>query len=288
LKKPAGGCASCRADAGDWRAVGRRAIVARVPTINRRNLLTEVTAVCLALLPGVGAAAEIAVAAASNFSMALTELAADFEARTEHRLRVSLASTGKLYAQIANGAPYDVLLAADSERPLLLEKSGDGVAGSRFTYAIGALVLWSRDPTLAGRDCRDILSDTEGGRIAIANPETAPYGAAARDFLRRAGLWDAVAGRLAYGENIAQALQFAASGNARAGFIAEAQAIDPRLPAATCRWHVPSDLHEPLEQQALLLRRGAGEPAATEFLGYLESDAARAIILRHGYRLPEH
>lgn len=106
MTKPAGGCAGCRADAGDWRAVGRRAIVARVPTINRRNLLTEVTAVCLALLPGVGAAAEIAVAAASNFSMALTELAADFEARTEHRLRVSLASTGKLYAQIEIGRAH--------------------------------------------------------------------------------------------------------------------------------------------------------------------------------------
>jgi len=240
----------------------------------------------LFLVPVTSAGAELRVAAASNFGAALAELAADFESRTGHRLRVSLASTGKLYAQVVNGAPFDVLLAADAERPELLERSGTGVPGTRFTYAVGALVLWSRDPSLAGGDCREALSATAIGHIALANPETAPYGAAARDYLRRAGLWTDVEARLVYGENIAQTLQFVASGNARAGFIAAAQALDPRLPGATCRWEVPAELHEPLEQQALLLQRAEDEPAAAEFLAYLRADAARDIIARHGYLLP--
>jgi len=256
-------------------------------SMTRFQRLSLLAATLLGLMPAAAYCGDVAVAAASNFGAALAELSTDFEQRSGHMLRISLGSTGKLYAQIANGAPFDVLLAADADRPALLEAHGHGVTGSRFTYATGSLVLWSRDPTLAGRDCREVLSGDAPGRIAIANPATAPYGAAARAYLKRAGLWDGLRPRLAYGENIAQALQFVVSGNARAGFIAAAQALDDRLPRASCRWDVPPGMHEPIEQQALLLRHGADVPAAAEFLEYLRGGAARAIIRRHGYRLPD-
>jgi molybdate transport system substrate-binding protein len=196
---------------------------------------------------------------------------------------LSTASTGKLFAQIVNGAPFDVLLAADSDRPQRLESSGAGVAGTRFTYAIGELVLWSRRVS----DCRGNLERAGMGRIAIANPDTAPYGSAAREFLESSGLWERVESRLVIGENIAQALQFAATGNAELGFIARAQLGVPVLPEATCAWPVPTGTHAPIEQQALLLAHAASNPGARTFLEFLRGEAARAIIRRHGYRLPE-
>jgi molybdate transport system substrate-binding protein len=225
----------------------------------------------------------VTVAVASNFANAAAEIATAFHEDTGRRVRLSTASTGKLYAQIVNGAPFDVLLAADSERPQRLEASGVGVAGTRFTYAIGELVLWSRR---AG-DCRASLEQSDTGRVAIANPVTAPYGSAARDFLNKAGLWDVVEPRLVIGENIAQALQFVATGNAELGFIARAQLGVPGLPEATCTWLVPPATHEPIEQQALLLMRAASNPGARAFLDFLRSHAARVIIRRHGYRQPE-
>jgi molybdate transport system substrate-binding protein len=194
-----------------------------------------------------------------------------------------MASTGKLYAQIVNGAPFDVLLAADSERPTRLEALDHGVAGTRFTYAIGELVLWSR----RAENCRASLEGHGTGRIAIANPDTAPYGSAARDFLKEAGLWERVEPRLVIGENIAQALQFVATGNAELGFIAWSQLHTPALPDATCTWPVPPSTHAPIEQQAVLLARAIANTTAKRFLGFLRSDAARVIIRRHGYRLQE-
>ena len=225
----------------------------------------------------------VTVAVASNFAGAAAELSTAFEAQTGIRVRLSMASTGKLYAQIVNGAPFDVLLAADSERPQRLEASGTGVAGTRFTYAIGELVLWSRH---AGA-CRESLARPGAGRVAIANPDTAPYGRAAREFLRHIGLWESIEPRLVIGENIAQALQFVATGNAELGFIARAQLGKPRLPEATCTWPVPPATHAAIEQHALLLARAASHPGARRFLGYLRSNGARVIIRRHGYRLPE-
>ena len=175
------------------------------------------------------------------------------------------------------------MLAADAERPQLLEAGGEGVAGTRFTYATGSLVLWSRQAD----DCQAALQSEDGGLVAIANPETAPYGAAARSFLQQAGLWELLRGRLVIGENIAQTLQFAASGNAELGFIARSQLRAPSLPPASCSWPVPEAMHASIDQQAILLRRAAASEGAMAFIGFLRSDAGRAIILRHGYSLPE-
>lgn len=223
------------------------------------------------------------VASASNFSAAIDEIAAQFTANTGHQVRITTASTGKLYAQIVNGAPFDVLLAADSVRPQNLETSGTGVPGTRFTFAIGELVLWSRVVS----DCRGTLDDPGNVRIAIANPEIAPYGAAAREFLQQADLWESVKSRLVIGESISQALYFVASGNAKLGFIARSQLQAPSLPVATCTWAVPQAMYPPIEQQAILVQHGRDSDGARRFLQFLRSEAGRVIIERHGYRLPE-
>lgn len=225
----------------------------------------------------------LTLAVASNFSIPAHALAAHFEDRTGHDVRIAAGSTGKLYAQIINGAPFDVFLAADAERPRLLEESGHGVAGSRFTYAIGSLVLWSTDPVLAGADCRAALENLGDRKLAIANPQTAPYGAAAKAFLRSIGLWEGLQAQLVFGENIAQTLQFAATGNARLGLIASSHALVDGLPEATCYWPVPDSSHLPLEQQAILLRRAEASSAAGEFLRFLRGDEAREIIVGGGY-----
>jgi len=237
----------------------------------------------LILLP-VAAAGEdyVTIAVASNFGATAREIVARFEQDTDYEIRITTASTGKLYAQIINGAPFDLLLAADAERPRRLEASGIGVAGTRFTFARGTLVLWSR----TADDCRAALRSEHGGRVAIANPETAPYGAAARSFLQQSGLWQVVRGRLVIGENIAQTLQFAASGNAELGFIARSQLQVPSLPPASCSWPVPDSMHDPIDQQAILLRRGAASAGANAFVEFLRGDTGRAIILRNGYSLP--
>ncbi len=225
----------------------------------------------------------LTVAVASNFSRAAHELAARYEEASGNPVRITTASTGKLYAQIENGAPFDILLAADVERPQLLERSGIGVAGSRHTYAIGGLVLWSRDEDLSVDGCRAALEELGHDKLAIANPQTAPYGAAAKEFLQAADLWKTVRPNLVYGENIAQSLHFVVSGSASLGLIARSQAVDKRLPASTCNWPVPDTMHEALEQQVILLRRAADSEVALDFLGFLRSSVARQIISDHGY-----
>lgn len=216
----------------------------------------------------------ILVAVASNFSGTASALAARFESDTGIEVRLSTGSTGKLYAQILNGAPHDVFLAADAERPALLVAAGR--AQSRFTYAIGSLVAWSA----SWNDCGKAL--VEARRVAIANPDTAPYGRAAREYLQSAGLWESVSRRAVYGANITQALQFVATGNAAVGIVAYAQLASPNLPPATCTSEVPTEVHAPIEQQAVLLNgRSRG---AREFFDYLSTQAARDIIESHGYR----
>lgn len=242
----------------------------------------------LIFLPCLTVGAEtLTVAVASNFSPAAEEIAAGFTTQTCHELRLSAGSTGKLFAQISNHAPYDIFLAADSERPALLEVSGLGVHGTRVTYAIGGLVMWSADAKFAHADCRQHLEQLGDGHLAIANPDTAPYGMAAREYLIEAGLWEQVKPQLVYGENIAQTLQFVATGNARIGLIARSQSVGSRLPEATCNWPIPSSAHRPLEQQAVLLARAAGNPVAAEFMEYLVGAMAQQIIVRHGYTVPE-
>ena len=242
--------------------------------------------VLLLVLP-LAAAAEprvVTVAVASNFKVTAAELAVVFEAETGHRVRLSAGSTGKLYAQIVNGAPFDVFLAADAERPRLLAESGLGIETSRFTYATGSLVLWFADPATAGRDCRKLLDGGLNGWLAIANPELAPYGRAAREFLVKAGYWALLEDRLAVGESIAQAFQFVATANAEAGLLALSQTIQrTRMAPRGCVCQVPRSMHAPIEQQAILLDRAAGNPAAVALLEFLQNKAAREIIAAHGY-----
>jgi molybdate transport system substrate-binding protein len=242
----------------------------------------------LVLLPiSVLADDNITIAVASNFASTAQELTQHFTAETDIDVRLSYGSTGKLYAQIINGAPFDVLLAADAERPRLLEASGHGVPGSRATYAIGALVLWSRDPRAQGDDCRDLLAQGNFDHLALANPATAPYGKAARESLEAMGLWDRVEKRAVYGESIAQTLQFVATGNATLGFVAMSQLASPGLPDATCSWPVPRGLHGLLRQQRVLLARSENSDAARQFIKFIDTAAAREIIVRHGYGVAE-
>ena len=242
----------------------------------------------LLLLPVLAASQErLTVAVASNFARTATEIADRFTAETGHLVQISAASTGKLYAQIINGAPYDILLAADAERPRLLEEAGLGVKGTRFAYAFGALVLWSRDPDVAAAGCRAQLLHLDKKHLAIANPKIAPYGVAAREFLLDAGLWEQVRPRLVMGENILQTLQFVATGNASLGLIARSQTGIPALPSPTCEWVVPAHTYSPLEHQAILLQRAADKKAASAFLKYLRGPAGREQITGHGYLLPD-
>ncbi|HJP37664.1 MAG TPA: molybdate ABC transporter substrate-binding protein [Gammaproteobacteria bacterium] len=238
------------------------------------------------MLPSSATATSISIAVASNFAPAIRDIAAQFEVRSGQSVRIISASTGKLYAQIINGAPFDALFAADAERPQLLEAAGQGVAGSRFTYAIGRLVLWSRNPALNESNCRTQLENLGQQRLAIANPAIAPYGMAAKETLMSLDLWGRVESQLVVGENIAQTLQFVSSGNAILGFIAGTQTLDARLPQATCHWPVPRELHLPIEQQAILLQRAANNSVVANFMAFLRSSAGRIIIERHGYALP--
>jgi molybdate transport system substrate-binding protein len=246
---------------------------------------THVTILLLAFAFSTSDAEQLTIAVASNFLRPAQDLAERFEAASGHSVRISAGSTGKLYAQITNGAPFDVLLAADRERPELLEESGLGISGSRFTYALGGLVLWSRDPALSGSGCRSQLENLGLKRLAIANPLTAPYGAAAMEFLQAEGVLDQVRPRLVHGENIAQTLHFVVSGNASLGLIARAQATDDRLPEATCRWPVPDSMHEAIEQQAIQLRTARDNEAARDFLKFLHGPTARQVISAHGYKV---
>jgi len=229
----------------------------------------------------------LTIAVASNFTRPAQALAAHYEETSGNPVRITTASTGKLYAQIENGAPFDILLAADADRPKMLEDSGLGAAHTRFSYAIGSLVLWSQDAALANENCRLLLENLDMRRLAIANPLTAPYGLAAKQFLEAENLWESVEPQLVYGENIAQTLHFVVSGNASLGLIARAQATDKRLPKAACQWSVPASMHKPIEQQAILLQRATDNDVATDFLSYLRSAAARELIAAHGYEVPD-
>lgn len=228
------------------------------------------------------AAAEVVVAVASNFAAPMQRIAAAFERETGHRAVVSVGSTGGFHAQIRNGAPFEVLLAADDETPARLESEGLAVAGSRFTYAVGRLVLWSARPGVVD-ERGEVLRSGGFARIALANPKLAPYGAAALEAMARLGVLDAVRPRIVQGENVGQAWQFVASGNAPLGFVALSQvARDGRI-AQGSGWVVPAGLHAPIRQDAVLLGPGRGRPAADALLAYLRSEQAAAIIRAFGY-----
>ena len=229
-------------------------------------------------------AATVQVAVAANQAAPKQRIAAGFEAAPGHRAVVSLGSTGKFYAQIRNGAPFEVLLAADDETPARLEREGHAVRGTRFTYATGRLALWSADPAAVDAEGA-VLRQPPRGKLAIADPRFAPYGAAAVATLTRLGVHAAWQPHLVQGENIGQAFQFAATGNAALGFVALAQVMSDGRIARGSAWIVPPHLHAPLKQDAVLLRPGASNPAAAALLDYLRGDAARAVLRGYGYIL---
>lgn len=227
-------------------------------------------------------AGEVQVAVAANFAAPMAKIAEAFGAATGHVAKLSTGSTGKFYAQVIAGAPFEVLLAADDETPRKLAAQGQAVAGTGFTYAIGKLVLWSAKPGFV--DSRgDVLAGVGFAHLAIANPKLAPYGAAGMQVLARRGLADRVAPRLVTAENIAQAYQFVATGNAELGFVALSQVAQPGKPAEGSRWLVPQELYDPIRQDAVLLKPGASNPAAIALLAYLKGDAARRVIAEFGY-----
>lgn len=224
------------------------------------------------------------VAVAANFIAPMKVLAGEFEKDTGHKLIPSYGATGKFYAQIVNGAPFDVFLAADDETPARLEKEGHVVPGSRFTYAIGRLVLWSAKPDYVDAQGA-ILKTGDFAHLALAAPKLAPYGVAAMEVLGRLGLTGLLQARLVQGENIAQTHQYVTTGNAELGFVALSQVYaDGRLKSGS-GWIVPAGMYAPLRQDAMLLPRGKANPAAEALLKYLKSDKARALIRRYGYEL---
>lgn len=222
---------------------------------------------------------EIRVAVATNFVAAMQTLVDRFEERTGHTVLVSSGSTGSHYAQIKNGAPFEAFFAADAERPRLLEAEGAAVAGSRFRYAVGRVALWSRRPDYVD-DGGKVLEGGDFRHIAIANPELAPYGAAAREVLAARGLWERLQPRLALGQDIGQAYSFVQTGNAELGFVAWAQLRRPGIEIHGSYWLVPESLHRPIEQEAVLLR---DVPAARALVEFVASPEAREIIRSHGY-----
>jgi molybdate transport system substrate-binding protein len=236
------------------------------------------------LLVGAARGDEISVAVAANFAAPMKRIAAQFEKQTGHKVLLSMGATGNFYAQIRNGAPFEVLLAADQDTPVRLIAQGHAVAQSRFTYAVGRLVLWSPRPGLVD-DQGKILREGRLGRIAYGNPQLAPYGAAAVQTMQSLGLFDALQPRLVQGENIAQAYQFVVSGNADAGFVALSQVLEDGKLREGSAWMVPANLYAPIRQDAVLLNPGKDHAAAAELLRYLQSDAARAVIRACGYEL---
>lgn len=242
-------------------------------------------ALLFALLPPLLArAGEVGVAVAANFTAPMQRIAQAFERDTGHKASLSFGSTGRFYAQVRAGAPFQVLLAADAATPQKLEREGLGVPGSRFTYATGRLVLWSATPGLVD-GAGQVLRNPGSGRIAIADPRLAPYGAAAMETMDNLGLLTALRPRLVQGENIAQAWQFVSTGNAPLGFVALSQVmVDGRIDGGSA-WIVPERLHAPIRQDAVLLATGKDNAAAAALLAYLRGDTARAIIRAHGYGL---
>ncbi len=247
--------------------------------------MKRTSALLLSLLAILSAHAdEVQVAVAANFTAPMQQIVAGFEKETGHKAALSFGATGKFYAQIVNGAPFEVFLAADDETPARLEKEGHAIAGSRFTYAIGKLVLWSANPDLV--DAKgDILKTGSFKHIALANPKTAPYGAAAIEAMTKLGVLARLEPFFVQGENISQAHQFISTGAAELGFIALSQVFKEGKVTGGSMWAVPASLYQPILQDAVLLAKGKDKAAAAALLSYLKGEKARAIIRSYGYEL---
>jgi molybdate transport system substrate-binding protein len=229
-------------------------------------------------------AEQVQVAVAANFSAPMQVLAAEFEKSSGHKLAIAYGSTGKFYAQIRNGAPYDVLLAADDETPRKLAQEGMALAETQFTYAKGRLVLWSAKESLV--DPRgEVLNKAAFDHLALANPKLAPYGAAAIETVKALGIHDALSPKFVLAENIAQAYQFVKSGNAQLGFVALSQVMKDDKIGEGSAWVVPSKLHQPILQDAIVLDKGRGKAAALALLSYMRGEKSKALIRSYGYEL---
>lgn len=246
---------------------------------------SSLVAVTLVLLVPVNLLAEnVLVAVATNFLNPMKEIAFHFEAKSGHRVTISAGSTGKLFAQIQHGAPFEVFLSADSQRPQQLEEQGQGIKGTRFVYAIGRIVLWSRGQVLLIHNVAPVLQEIPFNHMALANPKTAPYGRAAVQTLRNLKTWEFVKNRIVQGENIGQAFQYVASGNAELGFVAFSQVLNLNQNDRGSWWEVPAHLHDAIAQSAVLLQQGRNNPAARALLEFLKTSQGKQIIEKYGYR----
>lgn len=242
-------------------------------------------AVCLLLsMPLTVLADEVTVAVAANFTAPMKQIVADFEKATGHKVALSFGASGKFYAQIKNGAPFQLFLSADDEKPAQLEKDGLTVPGSRFTYAVGTLVLWSAKPGFVDPK-GEVLRKGSYNKIAIANPKLAPYGTAAMEVLTKQGLLAAVQPKIVMGENISQTFQFVGTGNAELGFVALSQVMKGGKIVNGSAWVVPGSVHTPIRQDAVLLLKGKGNPAAEGLASHLKTDRVKALIRAYGYEI---
>lgn len=263
----------------------------------RSILVGGLLAICLT---GVSHASQVRIAVASNFLMPLKSIAEDFQKQGGYSVKISSGSTGKLYAQIINGAPFDIFLAANSREPLRLEQAGKIAKGSRFTYALGQLVLWGPHLEIKGdadrNDLKKVLTTASWQRLSVANPKTAPYGAAAIETLNNLGIYDELKGKIINGENVSQSYQYVASGAAQLGFVALSQILSQihsqtKAQAGSSNdsdkhyWVVDKSLYSPIQQQAVLLKKAEQNRAAQQFIAYLKSPQVRAAIKSFGYTI---
>ncbi|MDD2270679.1 MAG: molybdate ABC transporter substrate-binding protein [Desulfuromonadaceae bacterium] len=250
-----------------------------------KNIMKSVLVAVVCILFAVPAmAAEVNVAVAANFTAPMRQIAAEFEKDTGHTAVLAFGSSGKFLAQIKNGAPFQLFLSADDEKPAQLVKDGLTVAGSRFTYAIGTLVLWSAQPGFVDPK-GEVLSKGTFARIAIANPKLAPYGSAAVEVLTKLGLLTALQPKFVQGENISQTYQFVSTGNAELGFVALSQVMKNGKITTGSAWIVPGKQHSPIRQDAVLLATGKDNAAAKALLSYLKTEKAKTIIRSYGYQI---
>nr|WP_319528333.1 molybdate ABC transporter substrate-binding protein [Pseudomonas laurentiana] len=242
-----------------------------------------VLAILAAAVTSSGAwANDVQVAVAANFTAPIQAIAKDFEKDTGHKVVTAFGATGQFYAQIKNGAPFEVFLAADDSTPAKLEAEGDTVKGSRFTYAIGTLALWSAKAGYVDAQ-GNVLKQNQFQHLAIANPKAAPYGLAATQVLQKLNLTDATRAKLVEGQNITQTYQFIATGNAELGFVALSQIYQDGKITSGSAWVVPAALHEPIRQDAVILAKGKDNPAAQALVDYLKGPKAAAVIAAYGY-----
>lgn len=252
-------------------------------------LVGAVGLVCIVLWPVAGVRAEeLTIAAASDLNFAIKDLVAEFEKESGHRVRLSLGSSGNFYAQIQNGAPFDLYFSADIGYPQKLEEAGLVVPGSVYRYAVGRIVLWTSHS--ARRDVSkglEVLSDSVVKKIAIANPKHAPYGRAAVAAMQHFQVYDQAKDRLILGENISQAAQFVESGSCDIGIIALSLAMAPSMKTAGTYWEIPAESHPPLEQGAAIVKTSTHQKAAKQFLEFMQSPKGREIMTRYGFTLPQ-